>query len=76
VEVGLQVEHFKEQNVRFIAADDHYDSTVNEDDLMFPMRNVMNEMYNPLPKRQLKIKHISPCKTAVLGIFRIRLFYL
>ena len=27
VEVGLQVEHFKEQNVRFIAADDHYDST-------------------------------------------------
>ncbi len=45
VEVGLQVEHFKEQNVRFIAADDHYDSTVNEDDLMFPMRNVMNEMY-------------------------------
>ena len=24
VEVGLQVEHFKEQNVRFIAADDHY----------------------------------------------------
>lgn len=45
VEVGLQVEHLKEQNVRFIAADDHYDSTVNEDDLMFPMRNVMNEMY-------------------------------
>ncbi len=45
VEVGLQVEHFKEQNVRFIAADDHYDSTINEDDLMFPMRNVMNEMY-------------------------------
>ncbi len=45
MEVGLQVEHFKEQNVRFIAADDHYDSTVNEDDLMFPMRNVMNEMY-------------------------------
>ena len=45
VEVGLQVEHFKEQNVRFIAAEDHYDSTINEDDLMFPMRNVMNEMY-------------------------------
>ena len=45
VEVGLQVEHFKEQNVRFIAADDHYDSMINEDDLMFPMRNVMNEMY-------------------------------
>ena len=45
VEVGLQVEHFKEQDVRFIAADDHYDSSVNEDDLMFPMRNVMNEMY-------------------------------
>ncbi len=45
VEVGLQVEHFKERNVRFIAADDRYDSTINEDDLMFPMRNVMNEMY-------------------------------
>ena len=45
VEVGLQVEHFKEQNVRFIAADDHYDSMINEDDLMFPMRNVMNEVY-------------------------------
>lgn len=45
VEVGLHVERFKLNNIRFVAVDDNYDSTRNEDDLMFPMRNVMNEMY-------------------------------
>lgn len=45
IEVGAYVEEFKESGVRFIAADDNYDSLVNSDDLMFPMKNVINEMY-------------------------------
>ena len=45
IEVGAYVEEFKENDVRFIAADDNYDSAVNGDDLMFPMKNVINEMY-------------------------------
>ncbi|MBR1529004.1 MAG: recombinase family protein [Oscillospiraceae bacterium] len=45
IEVRAYVEEFKENDVRFIAADDNYDSTVNGDDLMFPMKNVINEMY-------------------------------
>ncbi|HEZ7985927.1 MAG TPA: recombinase family protein [Ruminococcus sp.] len=45
IEVGAYVEEFKESGVRFIAADDNYDSLVNSDDLMFPMKNVINELY-------------------------------
>jgi len=45
IEVGSYVEEFKDNGVRFIAADDNYDSLTNGDDLMFPMKNVINEMY-------------------------------
>ena len=45
IEVGAYVEEFKEHGVRFIAVDDNYDSAVNVDDLMFPMKNVINELY-------------------------------
>lgn len=45
IEVGSYVEEFKDSGVRFIAADDSYDSLNNSDDLMFPMKNVINEMY-------------------------------
>ena len=45
VETGMYVQQFTERNVRFIAADDNYDSLTNGDDLMFPIKNVVNEMY-------------------------------
>ena len=45
VEVGLYVEKFKELGVRFIAVGDSYDSIKSENDMMFPMRNVLNEYY-------------------------------
>ncbi len=45
IEVGAYVEEFKDCGVRFIATDDNYDSLNNSDDLMFPMKNVINEMY-------------------------------
>lgn len=45
VETGMYVQQFTERNVRFIAADDNYDSLVNSDDLLFPIKNVVNEMY-------------------------------
>lgn len=45
VETGMYVQRFTERNTRFIAADDNYDSLVNSDDLLFPIKNVVNEMY-------------------------------
>ena len=45
VEAGMYVQRFTDSNIRFIAADDNYDSLVNSDDLLFPIRNVVNEMY-------------------------------
>lgn len=45
VEAGMYVQWFTDSNIRFIAADDNYDSLVNSDDLLFPIKNVVNEMY-------------------------------
>ena len=45
VETGMYVREFSDSNIRFIAADDNYDSLVNGDDLLFPIKNVVNEMY-------------------------------
>lgn len=45
VEAGMYVQRFTNSNIRFIAADDNYDSLVNSDDLLFPIKNVVNEMY-------------------------------
>ncbi len=41
----MYVQRFTDSNIRFIAADDNYDSLVNSDDLLFPIKNVVNEMY-------------------------------
>lgn len=45
VEAGMYVQRFTDSNIRFIVADDNYDSLVNSDDLLFPIKNVVNEMY-------------------------------
>lgn len=45
VEAGMYIQRFTDSNIRFIAADDNYDSLVNSDDLLFPIKNVVNEMY-------------------------------
>lgn len=45
VETGMYVQQFTDSDIRFIAADDNYDSLVNSDDLLFPIKNVVNEMY-------------------------------
>lgn len=45
VETGMYVREFTDNDIRFIAADDNYDSLVNGDDLLFPIKNVVNEMY-------------------------------
>lgn len=45
VEAGMYVQRFTDSNIRFIAADDNYDSLVNSDDLLFPIKNEVNEMY-------------------------------
>lgn len=45
VVAGMYVQRFTDSNIRFIAADDNYDSLVNSDDLLFPIKNVVNEMY-------------------------------
>lgn len=45
VEAGMYVQRFTDSNIRFIAADDNYDSLINSDDLLFPIKNVVNEMY-------------------------------
>ena len=45
IDVGMYVEQFKDRGVRFIAVDDCYDSSQNDYDMMFPMRNVINEYY-------------------------------
>lgn len=45
VEACMYVQRFTDSNIRFIAADDNYDSLVNSDDLLFPIKNVVNEMY-------------------------------
>lgn len=45
VEAGMYVQRFTDSNIRFIAADDNYDSLVNSDDLLFLIKNVVNEMY-------------------------------
>ena len=45
IQVGMYVEQFKEMGVRFIAVDDCYDSTQTDYDMMFPMRNVINEYF-------------------------------
>mgnify|MGYP002626205822 FL=1 len=50
IQVGMYVEQFKDMGVRFIAVDDCYDSSQNDYDMMFPMRNVINEYYHSLPK--------------------------
>ncbi|MBP5605467.1 MAG: recombinase family protein [Ruminiclostridium sp.] len=45
IDVGMYVEQFKEMGVKFIAVDDCYDSMQGDYDMMFPMRNVINEYY-------------------------------
>ena len=45
IQVGMYVEQFKDMGVRFIAVDDCYDSSQTDYDMMFPMRNVINEYY-------------------------------
>ena len=45
IEVGMYVEQFKELGVRFIAVSDNYDSIKNDNDMMFPMRNVLNDYF-------------------------------
>ncbi len=45
VETGMYVREFTDNDIRFIAADDNYDSLLNGDDLLFPIKNVVNEMY-------------------------------
>ena len=45
VDTGMYVQEFTDNNIRFIAADDNYDSLGNGDDLLFPIKNVVNEMY-------------------------------
>ena len=50
IDVGMYVEQFKDRGVRFIAVDDCYDSSQGEYDMMFPMRNVINEYYLSLSK--------------------------
>ena len=45
IEVGMYVENFKELGVRFIAISDNYDSMKNDNDMMFPMRNVLNDYF-------------------------------
>lgn len=45
VETGMYVREFTDNDIRFIATDDNYDSLVNGDDLLFPIKNVVNEMY-------------------------------
>ena len=45
VETGMFVQRFTDLSVRFIAADDGYDSLKNGDNLLFPIKNVVNEMY-------------------------------
>lgn len=45
IEVGMYVEQFKELGVRFIAVGDNYDSMKNDNDMMFPMRNVLNDYF-------------------------------
>ena len=45
IEVGMYVEEFKDKGVKFIAVDDGYDSMKSDYDMMFPMRNVINEYY-------------------------------
>ena len=45
VEAGMYAQRFTDSNIRLIAADDNYDSLVNSDDLLFPIKNVVNEMY-------------------------------
>lgn len=45
IEVGMYVEKFKELGVRFVAVSDNYDSMKNENDMMFPMRNVLNDYF-------------------------------
>ena len=54
VETGMYVREFTDSNVRFIAADDNYDSLVNGDDLLFPIKNVVNEMYARDVSKKLK----------------------
>lgn len=41
VETRMYVREFTDSNVRFIASDDNYDSLVNGDDLLFPIKNVV-----------------------------------
>ncbi|MBP3857655.1 MAG: recombinase family protein, partial [Ruminiclostridium sp.] len=50
IQVGMYVEQFKDAGVKFIAVDDCYDSSQTDYDMMFPMRNVINEYYHSLPK--------------------------
>ena len=50
IQVGMYVEQFKDMGVRFIAVDDCYDSSQTDYDMMFPMRNVINEYYPSLSK--------------------------
>ena len=65
IEVGMYVEKFNELGVRFIAVSDNYDSVKNENDMMFPMRNVLNDYYarrrllKPKQPKKLKQRPVS-----------------
>ena len=54
IDVGMYVEQFKDRGVRFIAVDDCYDSSQGEYDMMFPMRNVINEYYAKDTSRKIR----------------------
>ncbi len=58
IEVGMYVEQFKELGVRFIAVSDNYDSIKNDNDMMFPMRDVLNDYF----AREASIKTKCPKK--------------
>lgn len=62
IEVGMYVERFKEMGVRFIAADDGYDSMQSDYDMMFPMRNVINEYYAREASKKTKSAKIAKAK--------------
>ena len=68
IEVGMYVEEFKDKGVRFIAVDDGYDSTKSEYDMMFPMRNVINEYYaREAPKKTKSAKRAKAKEGQYIG---------
>lgn len=63
VESGMYVQRFTDNNIRFIAADDNYDSLVNSDDLLFPIKNVVNEMYAREVSKKTKAAKLAKARS-------------